>query len=89
MIIMLELNCFSRVQLFEILWTAVHQASLSVGFSRQGDWIGLPFPSPGDLLGIKPMSPGSLALAGRFSTTSTTWEAPQLFSKSLSNIDSI
>ena len=34
------------------------QASLSMGFSRQEEWSGLPFPSPGDLLdpGIKPMS---------------------------------
>ena len=56
-------------------WTVAHQAPLSVGFSRQEYWSGLPFPSPGDLLdpffqgfnpGIKPMSP---ALAGRFFTT--------------------
>ena len=30
-------------------WTAVHQAPLSMGFSRQEYWSGLPFPSPGDL----------------------------------------
>ena len=36
-----------RVWLFEIPWT-VAQAPLSVGFSRQGYWSGLPFPSPGD-----------------------------------------
>ena len=37
-------------------WTAVHQASLSVEFSRQEYWSGLPFPSPGNLPdpGIKP-----------------------------------
>ena len=42
-----------------------HQVPLSVGFSRQEYWSGLPFPSPGDLPhpGIKPESP---ALAGRF-----------------------
>ena len=36
-----------------------HQAPLSMGFSRQGYWSGLPFPSPGDLPdpGIKPRSP--------------------------------
>ena len=40
-------------------WTVVHQAPLSMGFSRQEYWSGLPFPSPGDLpnLGIKPRSP--------------------------------
>ena len=43
------------------LWTVAHQAPLSVGFSRQEYWSGLPFSSPGDLPdpGIKP---GSLAL---------------------------
>ena len=40
-------------------WTAAHQAPLSVGFSRQEYWSGLPFPSPGDLLGpgFEPVSP--------------------------------
>ena len=38
-------------------WTVAHQASLSMGFSRQQLWSGLPFPSPGDLPdpGIKPV----------------------------------
>ena len=40
---------FSRVQLFAILWTAVCQAPLFMGFSRQEYWSGLPFPSPRDL----------------------------------------
>ena len=50
------------------LWTAAHQAPLSLGFSRQEYWAGLPFPSPGDLPhpGIEPVSP---ALAGIFFTT--------------------
>ena len=45
-------------------------------FSRQKYWSGLPFPPPGDLLdpGTEPESPTSPTLAGRFSTTSTTWE---------------
>ena len=30
-------------------WTAAHKAPLSMRFSRQGYWSGLPFPSPGDL----------------------------------------
>ena len=40
-------------------WTVACQAPLSVGFSRQGDWSGLPFPSAGDLPdpGIEPESP--------------------------------
>ena len=32
-----------------IAWTVAHQARLSIGFSRQEYWSGLPFPSPGDL----------------------------------------
>ena len=41
------------------LWIVAHQAPLSVGFSRQEYWSGLPFPSPGDLpdQGIEPRSP--------------------------------
>ena len=41
------------------LWTAAYQAPLSMGFSRQEYWSGLPFPSPGDLPdpGIKSGSP--------------------------------
>ena len=40
-------------------WTVVHQAPLSIRFSRQEYWSGLPFPSPGDLPdpGIEPESP--------------------------------
>ena len=54
-----------------------HQAPLSMGFSRQKYWGGLPFPTPGDLSnpGIKPMSLTSPALSGRFFTISATWEA--------------
>ena len=49
----------SLVRLFAILWSIVHQAPLSVGFSRQEYWSGLPFPSPGVLPnpGIEPRSP--------------------------------
>ena len=39
----------SHVQLFVILWTVAHQVPLSMGFSRQKYWIGLPFLSPGVL----------------------------------------
>ena len=53
-----KVKLLSRVQLFEIPWTAAYQASPSMGFSRQEYWSGLPFPSPGDLPdpGIKPRS---------------------------------
>ena len=55
-----------------------HQAPLSMGFSRQQYWSGLPFPSLEDLpdSGIKPASPMPPALAGGFFTTSAAWEAP-------------
>ena len=68
----------SRVWLFGTLWTAARQAPLSLEFSRQEYWSGLPLPTPGDLPnpGIKPAYLASSALAGGFSTTSPTWEAP-------------
>ena len=52
------LSRFSPVRLFVTLWTVAHQAPVSMEFSRQEYWSGLPFPSPGDLPdpGIKPMS---------------------------------
>ena len=56
---------------YATLWTV---APLAMVFSRQKYWSGLPFPSPGDLPdpGIEPMTS---ALAGRFLTSSGTWEA--------------
>ena len=71
------LSHFSCVALFVTLWTESLQAPLSMGFPRQEYWSGLPFPSPGDLPnpGIEPTSLRSPALAGRFFTTSATWEA--------------
>ena len=53
-----------------------HQAPLSIEFSRQEYWSGLPFPSPGDLPdpGIESTSLMSPALADGFFTTSATWE---------------
>ena len=49
----------SHVWLFATPWTVACQAPLSMGFSRQEYWSGLPFPLPGDLpdSGIKPASP--------------------------------
>ena len=43
------LSCFSHVQLYATLWTATHQAPLSMGFSRQEYWSRLPCPPPEDL----------------------------------------
>ena len=68
-------KCFlcvlSHVRLFVTPWTIACQASLSMEFSRQEYWSGLPFPLPGDLSnsGIKPMFFASPELASRFFTT--------------------
>ena len=64
------LSHFSHVWRFATPWTVACQAPLSMGFSRQEYWNGLPCPPPGDLPnpGIKPVSPTSPALAGRFFT---------------------
>ena len=74
------LSRFRRVRLCVNLRTVTHQAPLSMGFSRQEYWSGLPRPPPGDLpnqgLNLRLTCP---ALAGRFftiSATSATWEAP-------------
>ena len=45
-LLLLLLSCFSRVQLCANPETAAYQAPLSLGFSRQEHWSGLPFPSP-------------------------------------------
>ena len=55
-------------------WTVARQGTLSMGFSRQEYWSGLPYPPLGDLLDLG-MEPVFSALAGRFFTTSATWEA--------------
>ena len=62
---------------FATPWTIAHQAPLSMGFSRQEYWGGLPSPPPGDLSNpeIEPASLTSPALTGGFFTTSATWEA--------------
>ena len=58
-------------------WTVARQAPLSIGFSRQEYWTGLPFPSPGDLPnpGIEPTSP---ALEGGLFTTEPPGKPSQL-----------
>ena len=52
------LSHFSHIQLFETLWNVAHQALLSVGFSRQEYWSGLPCPAPGYIPdpGVEPAS---------------------------------
>ena len=54
-----KVKSLSRVRLFATPWTVAYQVLLSVGFSRQEYWSGLPFPSPGDLPnpGTEPGSP--------------------------------
>ena len=65
------ITCFSCVQVFVTLWTVAHWVSLSMGFSRQEYWSGLPCPLPG----IKPLSFMSPAFAVVFFITSAAWEA--------------
>ena len=67
-----DLSCtvlgrFSCVQLFAILWTTALQAPLSMGFSRQEYWSGLPCPPPGDHPepGVEPTSPESPGLQAK------------------------
>ena len=61
---------------------------MSMGFSKQEYWSGLPFPPPEDLSdpGIEPVSPAAPALAGRFFTTGTAWEATIRSDSSLVNL---
>ena len=72
------LSRFNHVRLFASPWTVACQGPLSMGFSRQEHWSGLPCPPPGNLPnpGVEPSSLTSPALVGRFFTTSATWGAP-------------
>jgi len=82
----------SCVWLFATPWTVACQTPLSMKFSRQEYWSGLPFPAPGDLPNpeVEPASLESPALAGRFFTAALPrktvyWSFPSLsptFSKS-------
>ena len=85
----------SCVQLFATPQTVAYQAPLSMGFSRQECWSGLPFPSPGDLLnlGLKPGSPAlqTDALPSEpqlvsifFSTFSTIYSKNMYYKKAIS-----
>ena len=55
----MKVKSLRRVRLFATPWTVAYQAPLSMGFSRQEYWSGLPFPPPGDLPdpGIEAASP--------------------------------
>ena len=83
----LEISCFLCTRVCPVLnhsvvsdsatlWTVAHQAPLSMGFSMQEYWNGLPCLPPGDPPdpGIKPASLTSPALAGRLFTTNANWE---------------
>ena len=61
----------SLVQLFVTPWTVAHQALLSMGFSRQEYWSGLPLPPLADLPdpGMERESPASPVIAGIFFIT--------------------
>ena len=55
----MKVKSLSHVRLFVTPWTVAHQAPLSMGFSKQGYWSGLPFPSP-YWSGLPFPSPGDL-----------------------------
>ena len=74
----------NHVQLSATPWTAARQIPLSMEFSRQGYWSGLPFSTPVDLPdpGIEPLSPMLPALAAGFFTTEPPGKSP-LFKKKI------
>ena len=67
------LKSLSHVQLFATPWTVACQATLSIEFSRQEYWSGLPSPPPGDLPDPR-TEPAFPALAGRFFTNEPPWK---------------
>ena len=75
---MCMLSRFSCIQLFVTPWTVAYQAPLSMRFSRQENWSGLPWPPAGNLPDseIEPVSLTPPALVDEFFTTSPTWKAP-------------
>ena len=80
------LSCFSSIQLLATQRTLAPQASLSIGFSSQEHWSGLPFSSrgssrPRDWTHISYLS----CMSGGFFTPSTTWEVFNKYSWSNSN----
>ena len=69
-----------HVQFFASPWTVAYQSSLSMEFSRQEHWSGLPFPPAGDIHDPE-IEPASPVLACGFLTISTTWEAQSKYDK--------
>ena len=69
------LSHFSHVRLFVTVWTVAHQVPLSIGFSKQEYWSGLPGSPPGifPTQGLNPSNYVSCT-AGGFFTTSATWD---------------
>ena len=76
------LSHFSCVWLCATLWTVARQAPLSMGFSRQDYRSQLPCPPPG---GLPDPGIGSPPLAGRFFTTSATWEVLRFLISTVKN----
>ena len=74
------LSHFNHVWLFVSLWTVTPQAPLSLVYSRQESWNGMPCPPPGHLPnpGIKPVSLMSPTLAGKSFTTGVTGKPQSL-----------
>ena len=65
------MHAYSVVSDSAMLWTVARQAPVSMGFSKQESWSGLPRPPPGDLPnpGMEPLSPAIFCIAGGFFTT--------------------
>ena len=72
-------------------WTVARQAPLSMGFSRQEYWSGLPCPPSGDLPdpGIEPASLASPALVGRFFTTEPPRKPHDILGETKGNLATI
>ena len=71
----MKVKSFSRIWLSATQWTVAHQAPMSMGFSRQEYWTGLPFPSSGGLPnpGIQVGSPTLRADSLLFWVTRESW----------------
>ena len=84
-------HSLNYVQFFVTPWIIAQQAPLSMEFSRQEHWSGVPFPTPGDLPdpGIKHVSLASPAMAGRFFTTVPTGKPRDFLAPSLTSVISL
>ena len=85
------LSCFSHIWVFAIPWTIACQAPLSMGFSRQKYWSGLPCPPPSHFPdpGIEPEFLVSPTLAGKFFTTAPSGKTMMRFKCKHKNIQLI